>query len=112
MVPGRKASRRLNTVSAEASAVTAPVYWTMSKPSGLASVQTTRFFAWAAPAAHSARPGQGVEQRMEHGVLLVGPRRRGRRLSQVYSRLKGKVLTRRSSLTLPSTWFWLALRIM
>ncbi|MNG24385.1 hypothetical protein D3C84_1091060 [compost metagenome] len=45
-----KSTSRLNTVSAEASAVTAVVYWTISKPSGLASVHTTSGLA-ARPAA-------------------------------------------------------------
>ncbi|MNO49878.1 hypothetical protein D3C76_402390 [compost metagenome] len=41
VVPGVKSTRRLNSVSDEASNVTAVVYWTTSKPSGLASVHTT-----------------------------------------------------------------------
>src|SRR5471032_2165909 len=45
VVPGLKSARRLKMVSATASAVTAVVYWTISKPSGLASVQTTKGLA-------------------------------------------------------------------
>src|SRR5690606_6649826 len=52
VLPGAKSTRRSNRVSALASAVVAAVYWTMSKPSGLASLQTTRSLA-ACTCAHS-----------------------------------------------------------
>ena len=45
VVPGLKSTSRLKMVSATASAVTAVVYCAVSKPSGLASVQTTRGLA-------------------------------------------------------------------
>src|SRR5471032_3141259 len=85
VVPGLKSARRLKMVSATASAVTAVVYWTISKPSGLASVQTTKGLAetptatLSSAAAMAARRGrifiknplQSVEQEKTSGRLVM-----------------------------------------
>ena len=85
VVPGLKSARRLKMVSATASAVTAVVYWTMSKPSGLASVQTTKGLAetptatLSNAAAMAARRGsifidnplQSVEDKKPNGRLIM-----------------------------------------
>ncbi len=71
MVPGLKSARRLNMVSATASAVTAVVYCTMSKPSGLASVQTTRGFAETLTATLSR--ARAIELRSDNSFIVNPP---------------------------------------
>ncbi|MCY1246297.1 hypothetical protein D9M72_595170 [compost metagenome] len=118
VVPGLKSARRLKMVSATASAVTAVVYWTMSKPSGLFSVQTTKGLAetptatLSKAAAMAARRGsifiknplQSVKGQKPNGRFVIESAVRRAH----YRMLNGTVVTRRNSLMLPSAWFSLA----